>query len=248
MEDQMKTTRYLLFLFIVAASPLMAGPFLDLETGPVFTGLNDARIPGRYATRLSLPGTLGNSPWYFIRARAGYTIQERHNIFVLAAPLKIDYEGTPNRYIIFRNRLFFPGIPLKATFKFNSFRLTYRYDIVKNDTVEFGLGLTGKIRDAYVRFRALGFNTTRPDLGFVPLINVRLQWRFVKPVSLLLDADWLVGPVGRAEDILVALQFHVHENVTLRAGYRILEGGADNKQVYTFSLFHYAVFGVAASF
>lgn len=244
----MKTIFFALILSIIAAVPLMAGPFLDLETGPVFTGMNDVRIPGRYGTRLSLTGTLNNSPWYFIRARAGYTIKERHNIFVLAAPLKIDYEGKPDRFIVFRNRLFFPGIPLRATFKFNSFRLTYRYDIVKNNTIEFGIGLTGKIRDAYVRFRTLGFNTTRPDLGFVPLINMRLQWRFASPVSLLIDADWLAAPQGRAEDILAALQFHVHDNVVIRAGYRILEGGAKNRQVYTFSLFHYAVFGTTAMF
>jgi hypothetical protein len=31
-------------------------------------------------------------------------------------------------------------------------------------------------------------------------------------------------------------------------GYRILEGGADNDEVYTFSLFHYAIASVALEF
>jgi hypothetical protein len=36
--------------------------------------------------------------------------------------------------------------------------------------------------------------------------------------------------------------------VALRVGYRILEGGADNDEVYTFSLFHYIVAGLVVSF
>jgi hypothetical protein len=244
----MKQYLFFVLALLMLALPLNAGPFIDLENGLVFTGLNDVRIPGKYGTRLSLPGVLDNDPSYFIRARAGWTIKDQHTISVLAAPLKIDYRGNPSGFIYFRNRLFFPYVPIKATFKFNSFRLTYRYDIVKNDKIEFGLGLTGKIRDAYVRFDSMGIKTTRPDLGFVPLINVRLQWMFVHDLSFLLDADWLAAPQGRAEDILFALQYHAGERVLIRAGYRILEGGADNKSVYTFSLFHYLTFGTTVMF
>jgi hypothetical protein len=243
-----KNVFYIALLTMFFSSPLYAGPFVDLETGPVFTGKNDARIPGNYGTRLSLPGVLGNNPWYFVRAKAGWTIKDRHTIYVLAAPLKIDYEGASSRYVLFRNRIFFPYAPVTATFKFNSFRLTYRYDIVRNDVVQFGIGLTGKIRDAYVRLDSMGQKTTRPDLGFVPLINMRLQWMFIPDFSLLVDADWLVGPQGRAEDILAALQYHISDRVLVKAGYRILEGGAKNSKVYTFSLFHYAVFGTTVMF
>jgi hypothetical protein len=70
---------------------------------------------------------------------------------------------------------------------------------------------------------------------------------FYPQYSLLLDADWLVGPVGRAEDIMAAVQYHINDHVTIRTGYRILEGGADTTKVYTFSLFHYLVFGVTAT-
>lgn len=236
-----------LFLFFLA-HPLAAGPYLDLETGPLFTGFNDVRIPGKYGTRLSLPGVLGSKPWYFIRIRAGYAIKEQHNISFLAAPLSIDYKGKSSRPLLFKNRFFFPWVPITATFMFNSYRLTYRYDFIKKEKIEVGIGLTGKIRHAHIRLHSSGARTTRPDLGFVPLITMRLQWRFAPPVSLLLDIDWLVGPVGRAEDALAAIQYHVNDRVILKAGYRILEGGADNRKVYTFSLFHYAVFGTTILF
>jgi hypothetical protein len=243
----MKLVPLMILIITLASLPLNAGPFLDVETGPVFTGKNDAKIDGAYGTPFSFTGVLNTEPWYFIRVRAGYTIKDRHTISLLAAPLKIESRGSSSRFILFRQRLFFPGTPITGTFKFNSFRLTYRYDIVRNDKVEFGLGLTGKIRDAYIRLDSLGFKTTRPDLGFVPLINVRLQWMFVPQFSLLLDADWLVGPQGRAEDIMTALQYHINDHVTVRTGYRLLEGGAKNSKVYTFSLFHYLVFGVTAT-
>ncbi|MFC1566818.1 hypothetical protein ACFL4A_03140 [bacterium] len=34
------------------------------------------------------------------------------------------------------------------------------------------------------------------------------------------------------------------DKLAIKFGYRILEGGADNDEVYTFSLFNYLVFGV----
>ncbi len=242
--------KYLVYIaaLLALALPLQAGPFMDMEAGPVFTGSNDARISGKFGTRFSLPGTLGNRTSPYIRARAGWTIKDRHTISFLAAPLNVEYYGTSSRFLVFRNRLIVPHAPVQANFKFNSWRLTYRYDIVKNDTIEFGLGLTGKIRDAYIRLDSMGVRTTRPDLGFVPLINIRLQWMFTPGFSFLLDADWLAAPQGRAEDILVALQHHVGDHAVFRVGYRILEGGADNKSVFTFSLFHYAVFGATMKF
>ncbi|HOD14647.1 MAG TPA: hypothetical protein PK307_06180 [Spirochaetota bacterium] len=244
----MKLFCYASLLTAAISLPLQAGPFLDVETGPVFTGKNDAKINGEYGTPFSFTGVLRTNPWYFLRVRAGYTIKDRHTISLLAAPLKIESEGSSDRFLLFRQRLFLPGAHIKGTFKFNSFRITYRYDIVLNDSVEFGLGLTGKIRDAFIRLDSMGFKTTRPDLGFVPLINVRLQWKFVPKFSFLLDADWLVGPQGRAEDIMAAFQYHIDDHMTIRTGYRILEGGAKNSKVYTFSLFHYLVFGVTAAF
>jgi hypothetical protein len=40
----------------------------------------------------------------------------------------------------------------------------------------------------------------------------------------------------------------LNDHVSLKAGYRILEGGADNDEVYTFSLFHYVVAGIVMTF
>lgn len=57
----------------------------------------------------------------------------------------------------------------------------------------------------------------------------------------------LVGQ-ARAEDALLAVVRDIGASTKLFAGYLILEGGADNDEVYTFSLFHYFVCGVEARF
>jgi len=55
-------------------------------------------------------------------------------------------------------------------------------------------------------------------------------------------------PQGRAEDVLVAVTYKLSDSFGIRAGYRILEGGADNDEVYNFSLFHYASVGINYTF
>jgi hypothetical protein len=90
----------------------------------------------------------------------------------------------------------------------------------------------------------------RSDLGVVPLVSLMGEWGFVKPWSLLLDADARITPFGRAEDVLAALQYRLSESVALRLGYRILEGGSGGEggNVYAFALFHYATAGITVRF
>jgi len=63
-----------------------------------------------------------------------------------------------------------------------------------------------------------------------------------------LDGDALAAPQGRAEDVLLALQLHLNEDVTLKAGYRILEGGANVEEVYNFALIHFVIAGITYRF
>jgi len=136
------------------------------------------------------------------------------------------------------------GTHLDATFRFDSYRLTWRRKLVSRDDLDVWLGLSGNIRDAEISVEGGGQRATKANTGFVPLINFLIDWRFAKPWSLRAAGDALVGPQGRAEDVLLALLYDASASTTLFAGYRILEGGADNDEVYTFSLFHYAVAGI----
>lgn len=213
--------------------------FVDLENGAVFSGYNDVAIPGDIGTRFSLSEELKTETAYFFRLRAGYQWKSRHTISVLFAPLILTAAGSLDRPLFFYEELFPAGTPLRGRYKFNSYRLTYRYDFVRKGRWQVGVGLTAKIRDAAIKIEGGGLSSTKTNVGFVPLINLRVFWQFHDRWGLLLEGDGAVAKQGRAEDFLLALQWKVRDNLSLKFGYRILEGGADVEEVYSFSLLHY---------
>lgn len=240
----------ILFLSICPTLSAKAQALIDLESGLVFTGYNDVRIPGDQGTLFSLKDDLVPSPTaqLFYRIRLNYTIKSRHTLSLLYAPLETKSEGSVTNDILFEGVVFPANTPLTSSYKFNSYRLTYRYEIVQKPRFEFGLGLTAKIRDAKIAISSAALASEKTNVGFVPIINFRLLWKIDDKLGLLLDGDALAAPQGRAEDVLLAATYNVSDNLKIRAGYRILEGGADNDEVYNFSLFHYASVGLSYTF
>lgn len=218
---------------------------LDFEAGLAAASANVVRIPGAGGTRFSLVDDLESSIVPAFRVRAGYRIAERHLVSVLYAPLSLNASGAFDRDVEFQGKTFAAGDPVLATYRFDSYRLTYRFSFVRDEELELAAGLTGKIRDAeialYGREAASKTNT-----GFVPLLNLFAHYRpGAGVIGILLEADALAAPQGRAEDVSLAVTWDVREEITLRAGYRMLEGGADNDEVYNFAWLHYGVVGVA---
>lgn len=235
-------------LFCFGVSTAKAQALIDLESGLVFTGYNNVRIPGDKGTLFTLKDDLIPKTEPFYRIRLNYTIKSRHTLSLLYAPLETKSEGSVANDILFRGVLFPANSKIAGTYKFNSYRLTYRYDIVKKARIELGLGFTAKIRDAKIALSSTGLISEKTNVGFVPIINFRLMWKVDDKLGLLLDGDALAAPQGRAEDVLIAASYKLSENIGIRAGYRILEGGADNDEVYNFALFHYASVGFSYTF
>lgn len=221
---------------------------LDVETGIVFTGLNHARIPGDEGTFISFSGELDADPKPFARLKAGYRFGKRSEVLILLAPLRFTYEGSVNRDVVFQGENYVANTALTASYKFNSYRATYRYYLTDRENLAIALGLSIKIRDALIGMEGGSLQSEKTDFGFVPLINFIVHWQPTERFGLLMDGDALAAPQGRAEDVLVAITYQATEKLSLKAGYRILEGGADNKTVYTFSLFHYGVVGAVLKF
>ncbi len=239
------TTVLLLF---IGVSNVKAQALIDFETGIVSTGYNNVRIPGDRGTRFSLKDDLTPKSELFYRIRLNYTLKSRHTISLLYAPLETKSEGRVLKDILFEGMVFPANTQLVGTYKFNSYRLTYRYAFVKKPKFEFGLGLTAKIRDAKIALSSSGLVKEKSNVGFVPIINFKLFWKIDNKFGLLLDGDALAAPQGRAEDVQLAATFNLSDNLNIRAGYRILEGGADNDEVYNFALFHYASLGLSYTF
>ena len=238
----------ILFLICSSVLSVKAQALIDMESGFVFTGYNDVRIPGDQGTLFSLKDDLQSKTKIFYRLRAGYTIKSRHTISLLYAPLETKSEGSVPNSIFFEGVVFPANVQMNGTYKFNSYRITYRYEIVNRPRVVFGLGFTAKIRDAKISLNSPDLTAEKANVGFVPIINFRFLWKIDDKLGFLLDGDALAAPQGRAEDILIAATYKLSDNFGVRAGYRILEGGADNDEVYNFALFHYASLGISYTF
>jgi len=238
--------RFLIFVAIVLSincTRVSAQLTFDFETGVVSTGYNNVRIPGNQGTLFSLNKDLNASPELFYRIRMSYTIGKRHTLSALYAPLTTNYNGSVSNDIDFAGEMFPANTDLYSTYKFNSYRLTYRYELVRKPNFEFGLGLTAKIRDARIALSASGLEAEKTNVGFVPIINFRMFWHLNEKLGFLFEGDALAAPQGRAEDVLVAATYRLSDRIGFKAGYRLLEGGADNDEVYSFALFHYAAVG-----
>jgi len=233
--------------WILVPSSVFAGFIADFQGGPVFTEYNDVRIPGDKGTQFSLSNDLKAETAWSFRAEAGYNLQ-RHYIGFLFTPLRIKSNGVLDKDIYFNGRTFAAGQQLTARFKFDSYRMMYRYTIYSDKIFTFGAGITGKIRDASISLEGGGVSTEKKNTGFVPLINFTLELNLPSNFFLFLGGDALAAPQGRAEDIALLMGYKINDVIRVKGGYRILEGGADNNEVYTFSMFHYIVIGIDAIF
>lgn len=159
-------------ILLSGLQPIRAQIRLDLEGGLVLgTNYNDIQIPGTSGTLIDVSDQLAVKPQVFYRIRAGYTIANRHTLSALYAPLTVNYDGSFNRDVNFNNSIYRRNEDVRVNYKFNSYRLTYRYDFITNEHWRVGAGLTAKIRDADVRYRSASTDQNFSNVGFVPLVN-----------------------------------------------------------------------------
>jgi hypothetical protein len=238
----------LLALLSVGTSDASAQFRVDVEGGAV-TGLyNDVRIPGDGGTLFSLVDDLSTDPGPFYRLRLEYTFSGRHTVSALYAPLTLTAGGTAPVDIVYEDETFIEGSKLDGSYTFNSYRLTYRYEFSPRGRWSYGLGFTAKIRDAAIKIESGGQVAEKTNVGFVPLVNFRVRYDVTDRIAVSLEGDALAAPQGRAEDVMLALHYRVSDAADLRAGYRFVEGGADNDEVYNFAFLSYASVGLTVSF
>jgi hypothetical protein len=215
---------------------------IELEGGPAWQSYNDVEIPNDgSATRFSLDDLAGSGAWPAGRLYLSWNPSQRHGLRLLLAPFSLTETGVPDQVISFAGETYSAGQPTRATYTFNSYRLTYRYRFHASDRSTAWIGFTGKVRDALIALEQEAVSSRKEDLGFVPLLHVSGQWRVAPRWLLSLDADALAGGPGRAEDVALKAGFELSDGWTVQAGYRTVEGGADVDEVYTFAWLHYAV-------
>lgn len=221
----------------------------EFEVGPVWQSRNDVQIPNtEESTRFSLVDLVGNGPIPSSRLYITWNISQRHGVRLLLAPFAYKESGEFTSSVSFAGETFDPGILTDATYKFNSWRITYRYRFYKNSRWLWRIGFTSKIRDAKIQLEQPGKTAQKTDVGFVPLLHVSGTYFITENWFIGLDIDALAGGPGRAEDVSFLLSYKASEHWRLSTGYRILEGGADVEEVYNFAWFNYLVVSTAIEF
>ncbi len=221
---------------------------LDIEGGDIFPGYNDVRIPNTGGTLFSIKNDLDLKGKAYYRLRLTTRLGERHAISLLYAPLSLTADGVLGKTIDFTDSTFTAGTAVDARYTFNSYRLTYRYLLVRKPKISLWIGFTAKIRDAEIRLTSAQQDALSDNVGFVPLLHLFLDWKWGPKVGMTLEADALAAKQGRAEDVAAAIYYKTGKNLGFKIGYRFVEGGADASEVYTFAMINYLFGGMWISF
>jgi hypothetical protein len=221
---------------------------VEVELGPLWQSRNDAAVPGDTGTRFDLTELTGDGPFPYGRVTFDWHIRGRHSVRALIAPLQVSGTGTLSENVDFQGQTFAAGVDTKATYRFNSYRVGYRYLLACGPCWRVNVGATIKIRDAKIELEQGAMTSKKSDLGIVPLLHVDAEWRFHPGWRLVADLDGLAAPQGRAFDFALKVYRDLSPRWSIATGYRTIEGGADNDTVYTFAWLHQALVSVSYRF
>jgi hypothetical protein len=228
-------------LVFASQSALSAEPGVQIavELGATYQSKNDVQIPNdREGTRFELDDITGSGPWGTVRVDINWNINEKHGVRAVLAPLSFSERGNIDEPVDFAGETYSPDEPLKASYTFNSWRLGYRYNFYEGNDWELWAGGTLKVRDADIELKQGGTKSNDDDVGVVPLLYFGANYRINERWWFTADFDGLAGGPGRAFDISAKLLYDPGSRWRIGIGYRTLEGGVDNDDVYNFAWFN----------
>lgn len=215
---------------------------IGVETGAQWLGRNDVRIPGDDGTGFDMRDLTGKDAEPYVRLAAEYRFLERHALRLVAAPIRRSGTGRLDEPVHFAGEDFAPDVATRGVYQFSSYRLLWRYTVRETDRWGWSIGAVGFVRDAKVELRQGPTHASDSNVGFVPLAHLS-AWAELRPGwTLDFELEGLAGGPGRAFDGILALHYHPTDRSSIGVGYRALEGGVDNDDVYNFAWVHHAVF------
>jgi hypothetical protein len=231
-----------------AAERVPPSPALTVELGAAWQLRNTAQVPNEAPnTRFKLDELTGDGPFPAGRVTLDWPLNEKHRLRFLIAPLRVEETGTASQPIVFQDTTFAPG-RIDVKYRFDSYRASYRYVFYEREQWTWSGGATLNIRDAEIRLQQGEQSRVEKNTGVVPLLALEGEWRFAPGWYGLLDFEGLAAPQGRAIDAALKLGYQVSPGIAVAGGYRFLDGGADNDDLYTFARFDSAVLGLTWRF
>ena len=229
----------------LAQAAWASGPELAFEMGAVWQNRNTIQISNEAPnTRFSLTDITGEGPFLGGRITMSWPLNDRQRLRFIVAPLRVNETGTTAIPIVYQGQTFAPG-EVQAKYQFDSYRASWLWRCHDSPGWTWDLGATLNVRNAEIRLTQGNRSESKRNTGAVPLIAVEGQWRFASRWRGIFDFEGLGAPQGRAIDVALKVAYDLTPRVSLSAGYRILDGGADNSELYTFARFDQAVVGLA---
>lgn len=226
---------------LLSITTAAASESLDFKVsiGAAFQARNDVQIPNTSeADRFALDDIAGTGPWPAARFELLWNFSQKHGLRLLLAPLSYSETGRLEAPVRFAGATFIPDQAVQGEYRFNSWRVGYRYHLRDTSNWNAWVGATLKIRDAEIKLTQGGTSSLDDDLGLVPLLYLAGEYRFDNRWSASADVDALGGGPGRAIDVGIGLNYRPANAWQFGVEYRALEGGADVDSVYNFAWFN----------
>lgn len=177
-----------------------------------------------------------------------WTINDRHGLRVMLAPLSYSETGRIDQPVQFAGEAYSTAAPLQAEYRFNSWRVGYRYRLHAGERSTFWVGGKLKVRDAEIRLEQGSVSSSDDDLGVIPLLYLAGEYRLGSRWMLAADLDGLAGGPGRAIDLGASMNYQISEPWRVGLEFRLLEGGADIDELYNFAWFNSALVTAQVTF
>lgn len=210
---------------------------VNIEIGQASNTYNKVKIDGKNGTLFNLAPAL--NPSFYSRLSLIKKFNSPHGLRLLHAPLRFSGEKSFTKDINFNGVNFLAGEKTRTQYQFNSYRGSYFFEVLSDNKFLLRLGGTLKVRDAMIQLKQNDRKKFKKNVGLVPLLYLYLEYKWNNDFRLVLDFDGLMAPQGRAFDIALLAGYYFSPSFHLNFGYRLLEGGADNDNVFNFSQINY---------
>jgi hypothetical protein len=223
---------------------------VEVELGAARLQKNELQSPNdATATRFDLASVIGTSSTQGT-ARVTVRIPTAGGDEWLAvyAPLAFKGSAPLGQTVNFQGSSFAGAPETTASYRFDTYRLTWRRPVLQAAETTVRLGVTGLVRDAAIALSQPGVSASQSNIGLVPLVHASVQRRLGSHLSLIGDVDALGARQGYAIDLSLRAQYAVDRDWAVSAGYRILDGGADNETLYNFARIQWLTLGVRRFF
>ncbi|MCA1733396.1 MAG: hypothetical protein LC732_07325 [Acidobacteria bacterium] len=231
---------FLLLSFLLANPAAAQELVLDLEGAAAWQLRNDFAVPGDEGTLVRLAD---DGPAPAGRATLTWHRWERWSLRVVAAPYSSDAVFVSSGPVRFEDVVFPAGEPIEVDYRFNSWRAGAFYRFAPRGDWSLRAGITLKVRDAEIALRSGEQEASNENIGLVPLLYGGARWERGRR-AFDIDVDGAAASQGRAIDLALRGEQRISDRASLFLGARILDGGADNEEVFAFATVLYATGGI----